>query len=133
MKPLFPVILMILLIGTGTGCEYEEMECADEKRFCGLVEDQDFKETGAVINEFLKTLEYNYDPADPENHDTNIKILKDWLLCKSCVDNVKIREIIITTYPPQKELEVTFIAGDGIKEKIMDISLKDTLEFNRYH
>jgi hypothetical protein len=42
-------------------CKRDHINCTDEESFCSLVNAQNFNATGPIINDFLETLNYNYD------------------------------------------------------------------------
>ena len=80
-----------LLFGS---CEKDSISTRDEKAFCLLVQENDFDQTGSIINDFLDRLK-------KDNTDDNLEKLANWLEGISCVDNVSILcNSFVYTGPP---------------------------------
>lgn len=91
------------------------------------IDEGDFDAVGVVINEYLQTLE-------KDKLDANLELLKEWLSCKSCVDDVQILcNSCIFTLPPQSELKIIFISNNIKMEKTMDILMDSPLSFVGFH
>ena len=126
-KTILTTAIILLTCATLWTCKKEKIFCADDDAFCLLVNEQNFDETGPLIDDFLETLKI-HDQAK------NLEKLKDWLECKSCVTKAKILcNSCIKTLPAQSELSVKFIAGGQSVKKTLDILMDDPLKFRAYH
>ena len=118
------ILLTCLTLWT---CKKDKFVCSDDETFCALVDNQNFDATGPLTDDFLVTLK-------KDNQDENLKKLKDWLECKSCVDKVKILcYSCIKTYPLQSELSVDFISNGQTVKMTLDILMDSPLKFRAYH
>ncbi len=117
----FITTFSILLLSS---CSKNEASPAQEKLFCTLVQEEEFDQTGVVINNYLESTNPNPDLED----------LVSWLNSMQCVSSATIIcDSCIETFPPQSELEVEFKVNGKRVTKVMDILMDDPLRFLRYH
>jgi len=113
-----------LLFGS---CAKDSISTRDEKAFCLHVQENDYDQTGPIINDFL-------DGLKKDKPDDILEKLANWLESISCVDQVSILcNTCIYTGPPQSELQVDFMINGQIVPMIMDIKMGEPLKFVRYH
>ncbi len=126
-KAIFTIgIITIACILFGS-CSKESISTRDDFKFCVLVHENNFDQTGPIINDFLTGLKSN-------NPDENLEKLVKWLESISCVDNVTIMcNSCIYTGPPMSELKVDYSFNGQIVPMIMDIRMSEPLTFARYH
>jgi hypothetical protein len=120
----FSILLACLTLYS---CKKDKSVTSDDEKFCEYVNNQNFEDTGPLIDNFLATLDNN-------NQDANLVKLKNWMETKSCVDSTTIIcNSCIETNPPQSELMVSFISNGQKTSLIMDIIMSDPLKFRTYH
>lgn len=109
-------------------CNKDNIRCTKETEFCKFITAEEFKQTGPLINSFVKRLEFNL--SDQEK----LEKLNEWLKCKKCVSNaIVLCNSCIQTGIAQSELKIWFnVKGQQI-EKILDISMSEPLQFRTYH
>lgn len=133
-KTILTTVIIALTCLTLWTCKKDKIVCTDEEAFCAFVDDQNFDNTGPIIDGFLQTLDNTYDPADFYNgHEKNLELLMDWLECKSCVKNVKMYVGIVKTSPLQKEYGIDFKVDGQTVHKTLDILLAEEPQFRGYH
>jgi hypothetical protein len=123
-------LFLVFLVGLA-GCHEDKdgIMCGDEREdaaFCEFVNTSDFHLTGPLIDNFLKKIK--------KNDEFTLKLLKEWLECKSCINQV---EIIcngcIYTWPAQSELKVDFVVDNQVVILVLDIWMEEKLRFAGYH
>ncbi len=123
----FSILSCLLFLLLCSACEKDIDLCSENESFCSFVTDENFGSTGEIINDFLAGL-------DEGKKDENLELLKDWLACKSCVNNAVIFcNSCIQTLPEQSELTVEFVIDGAFVSKTLDISMGEPLTFRKYH
>jgi hypothetical protein len=123
----FTIAIVITACLMVLSCTKSEITLPDDLKFYSLVETQDFKETGPLIDDFLLGLKKN-------QPDQNLDKLVTWLKSISCVDKVEIEcNSCIETYPAQSEIAIDFVVTRQVVTKTMDIKMDERLKFLRYH
>jgi hypothetical protein len=122
------IIALLAVTLLMANCNKDTNACPEEETFCAYINAQSFDSTGTIINRFLEKLSQN--AGDEEK----MELLRNWLACFKCVDNVEILCVsCIKTNPPQSELKVDFIIENQTIELIIDILMDETLKFVRFH
>lgn len=74
----------------------------------------------AIID--LKTMEKNLEDALEEMGSLNG--FENWLRSQSVVESVRLADFVIKTFPPQREILVTFRTEDGTRvTKVIDVEV----------
>ena len=128
MKPTRLLLLTFFFIGiVQVGCNKEDVNCSNEAEFCTLINSEEYIETGDYIDKYLSGLKTNLSDED------KLLKLKEWLECKSCVENVEISCIAcIETNPPKSALTISFNLNDNQTIKTLFIIMDNPLRFGHY-
>lgn len=126
-KSILKAVIILLACITLGNCNKEKAPCSDDQPFCSLADNQDFNDTGSIINNYLSGLKKN-------KKDENLAELINWLECKSCVDRAQlICNSCIKTNPPISEISIDFISNGQKITMVMDISMEEPLKYVAYH
>jgi hypothetical protein len=118
------ITIVCVLFGS---CSKESISTQDDFKFCVLVHENNFDQTGPIINDFL-------DGLKKDKPDENLEKLANWLESISCVNKVSILcNSCIYTDPPMSELKVDYHTNGLIVATILDIKMSEPLKFVRYH
>ena len=121
------VVMLVVLAGLA-GCSVIDGRCANEEEFCALINVENYKGIGAVIDNYLDGLRNKL--SDEEK----LEKLVNWLECKNCVKSAEIIcNSCIETNPLQSELKVVFVINGVQEEKTLDILMHDPLLFGAFH
>jgi len=120
------LILISILFTVAALITCESIVTDDTSDFCGEVNNLNFSEVENKIEKYLDYVRVYHSNSDVY-YSNEISKLKNWLLKKSCILEVTVRPGIIETYPPIKELSITFDNSDSTFVKTLDIILDSNL------
>ncbi len=127
-KPLSFVIVITLFGVLFGGCTKERVLCADVREFCRLIANHQEGKALTNINNYLSKQDKNLDDA------AKLRLLKDWLECKTCLQEAEILcNSCIDTYPSQSELSVRLKGSKPDKMLVLDIVMSKPLRAVRFH
>ncbi len=104
----------------------ESIVTDDTSDFCGEVNNLNFTEVENKIEKYLDYVRMYHTNSDVYYSNEILK-LKNWLQKKNCVLEVIVHPGIIETYPPIKEINITFDNIDSTFVKTLDIILDSNL------
>lgn len=120
----FSILLFMSILFTA--CKKEEVKCSDNTEFCAFISAEEYDKTGVLIDKYLSGLQRNLSDEEQLNK------LKDWLVCKNCVDKVEITDDLVLTNPPKRALITSFIINGQRTEKSLFILMSEPLRFGHY-
>ena len=104
----------------------ESIVTDDTSDFCVEVNNLNFTEVENKIEKYLDYVRMYHTNSDVYYSNEILK-LKNWLQKKNCVLEVIVHPGIIETYPPIKEINITFDNIDSTFVKTLDIILDSNL------
>ncbi|QLH28385.1 MAG: hypothetical protein HWD63_02640 [Candidatus Parvibacillus calidus] len=124
---LLGMVILLYMVFSG-GCAKDSVLCTDDGIFCGSMVNYVDEKALAAINSYLNRQEKNQ--ADS----VKLRLLKDWLECKSCIQEVRILcNSCIETYPAQSELSVGLTGSEPDNVLVLDILMSNPLKAIRIH
>ncbi len=124
---LLGMVILLYMVFSG-GCTKDNMLCTDDGKFCRSIVNSGEEKALAAINSYLSKQGKNQ--ADS----TKLRLLKDWLECKSCIQEVRILcNSCIETYPTQSELSVRLTGSEPDNVLVLDILMSNPLKAIRIH
>ncbi|HRN33690.1 MAG TPA: hypothetical protein PLQ53_05845 [Saprospiraceae bacterium] len=124
---LLGMVILLYMVFSG-GCTKDSVLCTDDGIFCGSMVNSDDDKALAAINNYLSKQEKNQ--ADS----VKLHLLKDWLECKSCIQEVRVLcNSCIKTYPAQSELSVRLTGSEPDDVLVLDILMSNPLKAIRFH